>query len=140
MISTKPYLIRAIRDWASDNNLTPQILVDANAAGVRVPQRYVSEGQIVLNIGDQAVEMLEMGNELLSFAARFNGRSHEIDVPVESVLAIFARENGQGIFFKDPEGSPDPGRKGDEAGEPQDDQQGDTESGKPSRPNLKIVK
>lgn len=134
MISTKPYLIRAIRDWARDNNLTPQILVDASMDGVRVPHSYVSDGQIVLNIADQAVEMMEMGNELLSFAARFNGSPHEIDVPIESVLAIFARENGQGIFFKDPDGSPDPGRGEDKA----DD--GDQESDKPARPNLKIVK
>jgi stringent starvation protein B len=135
MISTKPYLIRAIREWASDNNLTPQILVDATAEGVRVPQGYVSEGQIVLNIGDQAVEMLEMGNDFLCFAARFNGRPHNIDVPVESVLAIFARENGQGIFFKDPEGSPDPGQKDEhrDGGE-------EGESTKPVRPNLKVVK
>lgn len=137
MNSTKPYLIRAIRDWASDNNLTPQILVDANSDGVRVPQSYVSEGQIVLNIGDQAVEMLEMGNEFLCFAARFNGKPHNIDVPVESVLAIFARENGQGIFFKDPEGSPDPDQRGARKDE---DKSEDKEAAKPVRPNLKVVK
>lgn len=128
MISTKPYLIRAIRDWALDNSFTPQILVDATVDGVRVPQSYVSDGQIVLNIADQAVEMLEMGNEFLSFAARFNGSPHNIDVPVESVLAIFARENGQGIFFKEPDGSPDPERK--------DGQDSTT----PPKPNLKLVK
>lgn len=127
MISTKPYLIRAIRDWARDNKFTPQILVDATMEGVRVPKTYVSDGQIVLNIADQAVEMLEMGNSSLSFAARFNGTSYEIDVPIESVLAIFARENGQGIFFKDPE-DPDPGQKQEK------------ELEKPSRPNLKVVK
>lgn len=138
MISTKPYLIRAIREWASDNNYTPQILVDAHAEGVRVPQSYVSEGQIVLNIGDQAVEMLEMGNDFLCFAARFNGKPHNIDVPVESVLAVFARENGQGIFFKDPDGAPDPGRKDDQQTVQKDSE--DNESRKPSRPNLKVVK
>lgn len=131
MISTKPYLIRAIRDWARDNNLTPQILVDAAADGVRVPQSYVSDGQIVLNIADQAVEMMEMSNEYLSFAARFNGSPHEIDVPIESVLAIFARENGQGIFFKDPDGSPDPGHGDDKT---------EREQEKPARPHLKVVK
>lgn len=131
MISTKPYLIRAIREWARDNNLTPQILVDASMDGVRVPQSYVSDGQIVLNIADQAVEMMEMGNEFLSFAARFNGSPHEIDVPIESVLAIFARENGQGIFFKDPDGSPDPGGT---------DGKTDPEPERPARPNLKVVK
>lgn len=131
MISTKPYLIRAIREWALDNDFTPQILVDATANGVRVPMSYVSEGQIVLNIADQAVETLDMGNDCLSFAARFNGSPQEVDVPIESVLAIFARENGQGIFFKEPDGSPDPG---DNSGK--DDQETD----KPARPNLKLVK
>ena len=128
MISTKPYLIRAIRDWARDNNFTPQILIDASVDGVKVPRGYVSDGQIVLNIGDQAVEMLEMGNESLSFAARFNGTPYDIDIPIESVLAIFARENGQGIFFKDPDGSPDPDQK----------DQGDP--GRAEKPNLKLVK
>jgi stringent starvation protein B len=128
MISTKPYLIRAIREWARDNNFTPQILVDATIEGVKVPRAYVADGQIVLNIADQAVEMLEMGNNSLSFAARFNGTAHEIDVPIESVLAVFARENGQGIFFKDPEGSPDPGQKQEK--EPE----------KPIKPSLKLVK
>jgi len=132
MISTKPYLIRAIRDWATDNNLTPQILVDATVEGVRVPVNYVADGQIVLNIGVQAVEMLDMGNEYLSFAARFNGAPHDVDVPVESVLAVFARENGQGIFFKEPDGSPDPGHKtGEDTGQAAE---------KSSKPNLKIVK
>lgn len=126
MISTKPYLIRAIRDWALDNSFTPQILVDATIDGVRVPRNYVSDGQIVLNIADQAVEMLEMGNEFLSFAARFNGAPHEVDVPIDSVLAVFARENGQGIFFKEPGGSPDP--------------EGNDPEGKPAKPNLKLVK
>jgi stringent starvation protein B len=134
MISTKPYLIRAIREWARDNNLTPQILVDASVEGVRVPQSYVSDGQIVLNIADQAVEMLEMGNEYLTFSARFNGSPHPIDVPVESVLAIFARENGQGIFFKDPDGAPDPGSREDKAEEKPEAEE------KPARPHLKVVK
>lgn len=137
MTSTKPYLIRAIRDWARDNNLTPQILVDASLDGVRVPNRYVSDGQIVLNIADQAVETLEMGNDLLSFAARFNGSPHKVDVPIDSVLAIFARENGQGIFFKDPDGSPDPERKGSPDEQADADEQ---EPEKPARPNLKLVK
>lgn len=128
MIPTKPYLIRAIREWARDNNFTPQILVDATVEGVKVPRAYVADGQIVLNIADQAVEMLEMGNDSVSFAARFNGAAYEIDVPIESVLAIFARENGQGIFFKDPEGSPDPGQKQE------------TEPEKPAKPSLKLVK
>lgn len=131
MISTKPYLIRAIHEWARDNSLTAQLLVDATVDGVQVPRSFVSDGQIVLNIADQAVEMLALGNEFLSFAARFNGTPHKIEVPTVAVLAIFARENGQGIFFKDPDGSPGPGQK---------DDKDDKEIEKPVRPNLRVVK
>lgn len=108
MISTKPYLVRAIRDWAIDNGFTPQILVDANIHGVTVPDGYVKDGQIVLNIGGEAVRMHEMDNEELSFSARFAGTPCEVRIPVEAVLAIYARENGQGIFFKGPETPPEP--------------------------------
>lgn len=100
MISTKPYLIRAIREWALDNGLTPQILVDANGEQVEVPDAYVKEGQIVLNIHDRAVHDLLMDNDRVSFSARFGGTPMSVDVPVGAIMAIFARENGQGIFFQ----------------------------------------
>lgn len=125
MTSTKPYLIRAIREWALDNDLTPQILVDASVVGVNVPRNYVTDGQIILNIGGQAVKMQEMGNDNILFSARFNGSPFDVDVPVAAVLAIYARENGQGIFFKDPDASPDP------------DESNDAPAGKP---HLKLVK
>ena len=125
MTTTKPYLIRAIREWALDNDLTPQILVDVGVDGVQVPRNYVSDGQIILNIGGQAVQMREMGNELVSFSARFEGVPFEVEVPVAAVLAIYARENGQGIFFKEPDTPPEP----ETAGEVKD-----------GKPHLKLIK
>ena len=96
--STKPYLIRAIHEWCSDSNLTPylSVRVDANT---RVPAEFVKNGEIVLNVGYDATHKLTIGNDLIQFAARFNGVSRECSIPVEAVLGIFARENGQGLFF-----------------------------------------
>ena len=104
--TTKPYLIRAIREWAIDNGLTPQILVDALVKDVQVPRQFVTDGQIILNIGSQAAQMHELTNDRLRFSARFQGAPFEVNVPVAAVLAIYARENGQGIYFKDAEGQP----------------------------------
>jgi stringent starvation protein B len=101
MTSTKPYLMRAIFEWAEDNGYTPQVLVNAHADGVEVPQAHVVDGQIVLNIGTSAVQLHVMDNECLSFSARFSGVEQDIFLPIDSILAIFARENSQGIFFED---------------------------------------
>ena len=103
MTSTKPYLMRAIFEWAEDNNFTPQVLVNAEVEGVEVPQAHVVDGQIVLNIGSSAVQLHVMDNECLSFSARFSGIEQDIFLPIDSILAIFARENSQGIFFEDME-------------------------------------
>lgn len=96
--STKPYLIRAIHEWCSDSNLTPYISVRVDA-NTRVPAEFVKNGEIVLNVGYDATHKLTIGNDLIQFAARFNGVSRECSVPIEAVLGIFARENGQGLFF-----------------------------------------
>lgn len=101
MTSTKPYLMRAIFEWAEDNDFTPQVLVNAEADGVEVPQAHVVDGQIVLNISSSAVQLHVMDNECISFSARFSGIEQDIFLPVDSILAIFARENSQGIFFED---------------------------------------
>ena len=101
--TTKPYLIRAIREWAIDSGFTPQILVDATARDVQVPRQFVTDGQIILNIGGEAAQMHECTNERLRFSARFQGAPFEVNVPVPAILAIYARENGQGIFFKEPD-------------------------------------
>ncbi|GHA10870.1 stringent starvation protein B [Arenicella chitinivorans] len=110
MTSTKPYLLRAIFDWAEDNGFTPQVLVNANADGVEVPEAHVVDGQIVLNISSSAIQLHVMDNECLSFSARFSGVEQDIFLPIDSILAIFARENSQGIFFEDSEDGlePDP--------------------------------
>ena len=101
LIPTRPYLIRAIREWAMDNGLTPQLLVDAGVDGIVIPEGRVRDGKIVLNVHSQAVKALELGNEFITFSARFGGASHAINLPIQSVLAVFARENGQGIFFQE---------------------------------------
>ena len=103
LIPTRPYLIRAIRNWAMDNGLTPQLLVDAGVDGIVIPGSHVQDGKIVLNVHTQAVKALELGNEFITFSARFGGNSHAINLPIQSVLAVFARENGQGIFFQEEE-------------------------------------
>jgi stringent starvation protein B len=96
--STKPYLIRAIHEWCSDSNFTPYLSVKIDA-NTRVPMEYVKNGEIVLNLSYDATHRLTIGNESIQFSARFNGVSRECSVPVDAVLGIFARENGQGLFF-----------------------------------------
>ena len=99
MTSNRPYLLRAIYDWISDNGFTPHILVDAGRPGVRVPATAVREGRVVLNIAMRAVANLELGNDRVRCMARFGGVSQPIDVPVSAVQAIYAQENGQGMMF-----------------------------------------
>ena len=101
LIPTRPYLIRAIREWAMDSGLTPQLLVDAGVDGVVLPEGHVQNGKIVLNVHTHAVKALELGNEFITFSARFGGTSHAINLPIQSVVAVFARENGQGISFQE---------------------------------------
>jgi stringent starvation protein B len=102
--STKPYLIRAIHEWCSDSGLTPYLSVQVSAA-TRVPAEHVKNGEIVLNVAYDATHQLKIGNELIQFAARFNGVSRECSIPVEAVSGIFAKENGQGLFFPKEQGA-----------------------------------
>ncbi len=97
--STKPYLIRAIYEWCVDSGLTPYLSVQVDE-NTRVPQEYVKNGEIVLNVSADATHRLTLGNDLIQFAARFSGVSRELSIPVDCVKAIFARENGQGLFFQ----------------------------------------
>lgn len=99
MTPSKPYVIRAIYDWIVDNNCTPHLLVDAEEEGVEVPQDYVTDGQIVLNVSPSAVVNLQLGNDSVSFSGRFGGVPVDILVPVCGVIGIYARENGQGMIF-----------------------------------------
>ena len=106
--STRPYLLRAIYEWALDHGLTPQVLVDAGVDGVMLPDSVGGGGRIALTIHPRAVKGLEMNNECLRFSARFAGRPHDVLVPVAAVLAIYGRENGRGIFFHNDMDEPPP--------------------------------
>jgi stringent starvation protein B len=99
--STRPYLIRALHDWCTDNGFTPYLAVYVDAS-VQVPIEYVKNNEIVLNVGFEATTSLKLGNELIEFKARFGGVSRDIAVPVDHVIAIYARENGQGMAFPVP--------------------------------------
>ena len=99
--STRPYLLRALHDWCTDNGFTPYVAVHVGP-NVQVPMEYVKNNEIVLNIGFEATSNLQMGNEFIEFKARFGGVSREIRVPIDHVVAIYARENGQGMAFPVP--------------------------------------
>ncbi|MEO6699833.1 MAG: ClpXP protease specificity-enhancing factor [Paraperlucidibaca sp.] len=105
---TRPYFIRAIYEWLVDANLTPYLLVDAAWLGCELPQDFVEEGEMVLNIKPSAVRDLVLGNEAVMFSARFGGRPMVIQVPIGAVLRIFAKETGDGLFFDPSEYSPEP--------------------------------
>ena len=129
MTSNRPYLLRELYEWITDNNMTPHILVDAGFGGVDVHEHAIQKGKVILNIDQAAVRELDMGNDWLSFNARFSGRQHHVSVPVESVLAIYSKENGQGMMFAQDDDAPPP--------------EGDGDDGPPSpgkRPHLKVVK
>ena len=97
-LSTRPYLIRALYEWCTDNGYTPFIAVRVDDS-VRVPQEYVKDGEIVLNVSFDATSALQIGNEFIEFKGRFGGVARDILVPIHRVLAIYARENGQGMAF-----------------------------------------
>jgi len=128
MTSNRPYLIRAIHAWVVDNDCTPYLLVDAAADGVEVPDEHVEDGRIVLNISPGATDRLELGDQVIHFQARFGGRPTEVFVPITAVLAVYARENGQGMMFP-----PEEGKGGDEP-PPDKPLRAD------GRPALKVVK
>lgn len=143
MSSNRPYLLRAIYDWISDNNLTPYVLVDAGFAGVRVPPQVVKNGQVVLNLAMRAVANLDLGNEWISFQARFSGVSQTIQIPVLAVLALYAQENGQGMMFPaDEEGGDTPPPSTPEPDDAPPAPGADEGSDKPRRgaPHLRVVK
>ena len=97
MTSHRPYLLRALAEWIADNDMTPHLLVDATQPGVQVPSSAVKEGRVVLNIAQRAVAHLVIDNLTVSFSARFGGVSYPVNVPISAVLAIYARETGQGM-------------------------------------------
>jgi len=125
--STKPYLIRAIYDWCTDNALTPYLAVRVDAS-TQVPMAYVKDGEIVLNLSGGAVRNLQLDNDMITCSGRFGGVPHGIVVPVGAVIGIFARENGQGLVFEVEESEPPP----DGGDQP--------ESGGGGKPHLRVVK
>ncbi len=96
---TRPYLARAIYEWICDNQLTPYLLVDATQPHTSVPEQFIQDGQITLNLAPHAVHALHISNEAISFSARFGGVSRDLYVPMYAVIGLYARENGQGLFF-----------------------------------------
>ncbi len=145
MTSSRSYIARALYDWILDNNCTPYILVDANCKGVFVPGEYVKDGQIVLNVSPTAVRALVIGNDMVTFDGRFGGEALTITVPVEALMAIYARENGQGMVFEiEPQDEPDILEAPEELTVVESvDSELPSESSrpkKPGRPSLKVVK
>jgi stringent starvation protein B len=140
MVSTKPYFLRAIFEWCIDQGFTPYVTV-AVGPHTRVPREFVKDGQIVLNVGPEATNQLLIGNEEITFQARFSGVAFPVVVPVESVVAIYAKENGQGMAFDvgavqdDPEARPVTAES--DAGDSPDDPSPPTA---PARPHLTRVK
>lgn len=139
MNSSRPYLIRALYEWIVDNDCTPHLLVNAEFPDVRVPPGFANDGQIVLNASPSAVRHLHMDNQAVSFEGRFGGVAHNLFLPIQAILAIYARENGQGMVF---DAEPPAGLQADEQGPPQGDgPDGGGEPPRPSgRPSLKVVK
>ena len=128
MTSSRPYLIRALYQWIVDNGVTPYVLVDAAVEGVDVPVQYIQDGKIVLNVAPMAVHNLTLADDAVTFNARFGGKSTDIFVPTEAVLAIYAKENGQGMMFTEEPGGHD---------SPPD---GTNDHSGPSKPTLRVVK
>ncbi|MGL4565926.1 MAG: ClpXP protease specificity-enhancing factor [Halioglobus sp.] len=128
MTPSRPYIMRALYEWIVDNNCTPYVLVDATVADVMVPQQYVKDGQIVLNISPGAVIELNIGNDAMAFNGRFGGVATDIYVPIAAVVGIYARENGQGMVFEPEESTGPPDEPPPDPIKPE------------ARPSLKIVK
>jgi stringent starvation protein B len=108
MKARRPYLLRAIHEWISDSLCTPHIVVDASMDGVEVPRQYVKDGKIVLNVSWNATANLRLGNDEVTFSGRFGGSSMSVRAPIAAVLAIYARETGQGMIFADDDVQPPP--------------------------------
>lgn len=139
MTSSRPYLLRAIHQWIVDNDCTPYLLVNAVAPGVDVPSEFVENDKIILNVSPSAAYNLTLGDDEVGFDARFGGKPRSVVVPLAAVLAIYARENGQGMLFTD---------ETDSSASPSDDGEPDTGTGESDdapasrgkRPNLRVIK
>lgn len=128
MSPSKPYLLRALHAWIADNGLTPHLVIDANAPGLDVPVAADADGKLVLNVGPEATRDLEMGNESVSFSARFSGTAQTVFLPMSAIIAVYARENGQGMVFPN---------EGDAMA---DDSDPKSKSEKTDTPHLRVIK
>lgn len=147
MMPRRPYLLRAFYEWIVDNELTPHLVVDATMNGVRVPEDFVQDGQIVLNVAPHSVGNLEMGNEAVTFNARFGGRPHSLILPLYAIQAIYARENGAGTMFEPEEAyelTADEGIFEERLSSVSEDEASSDDKPEPSRPtgrpSLRVVK
>jgi len=134
MTPSRPYLVRALNDWILDNDMTPYIVVDVDVQGVSVPEDYVTNGQIILNISPAAVSELLVDLEAISFKARFGGVPMQVYVPIVAIMAIYSKENGQGMVFGAEPGAPEPPNPNDPHPSPR------KADHLPHKPSLKIVK
>lgn len=132
MTPSRPYFVRAVYEWILDNSLTPYLLVNAGYPATQVPVEYVRDGRIILNLAPSAIRNLHLGNEQVEFSARFGGQSRNLYVPVGAIMAIYAKENGKGMFFDESEMPPP-----DTAGPADDVARPKPAGGKPS---LKVIK
>jgi len=141
MLSNKPYLIRAFYEWIIDSTCTPFLVINANYPRCNVPQNYVENGEITLNISPSAIRDLKISNDIVEFRASFSGVVHIISAPVKAVLAIYAQENQQGMFFDFDEldDTGDTGGEGEGTTLLGADNEEVTTNGKPVRPHLKLV-
>lgn len=131
MTPSKPYLIRGLYEWLLDNDVTPYVLVDTSSEAVEIPKGIASDGKVVLNLSPSAIQNLEMTNEYLSFSARFSGVGQNVYCPITSVLAIYAKENGEGMMFAEDS----------QEDKPATDEKSTTDKDKkPKRPGLTVVK
>ena len=138
MKSRRPYLLRAMHEWISDSDCTPHIVVDASMKGVDVPRQYVRDGKIVLNLSWNATGQLSMGSDEICFNGRFGGASMTVRIPVDAVLAVYARETGQGMIFAEDESGPPP--QPPEPTQPPKDRPPEPPQKPAGRAKLKVVK
>ena len=143
----RPYLLRAMHEWMTDNDLTPHIVIDVSAAQSGLPVEYAKDGRLVVNVSYSATQNLIIGNESTSFDARFGGVSRHLDVPTLAILGVYARESGQGMIFSSESTSDDALPSEIPAADelPQDvqadaDDDADKEKRQRGRPDLKIIK
>lgn len=136
MTSSRPYLVRAMYQWIVDNGMTPHLLVDVSVDGVQVPVEHIQNGKIILNIAPMAITSLVLGDEDVTFGARFSGKSQNLYIPIEAILAVYAKENGQGMMFSEDDGAV----SSDDDNDPGAGPGSGSKANKAKRPNLRVVK